>query len=441
MTKTAVNKTKDIAAEIIRSPLLWGTLGSVAFYWLIHSHRVTDPRVIRYFASHPVEYIATTMFFVGLASLVLRGIDLLLQFERLKQPLLGSVPSGGQPLHECGALLKRLAELPANLQRTYLVRRLRDGLEHVRRKGTADTLDDELKYLAESDAARAHANYALVRIIIWAIPILGFLGTVIGITLAIAKLAPEALENSLPEVTAGLGVAFDTTALALALSMLLMFAQFVAERFETRLLATVDERVSDELAGRFESFGTGGDPHLIAIRRMADAVLQATERVVHRQGELWQTTIDAAHHRWHELTDTTGRQLEAALRHALEQSLAAYAERLDHSASRTAEENRKHWDQVQAALVRTAEAMSTQQEELRRQGEILLSVVEASGQVSQLEATLNRNLSALAGSQNFEETLVSLAAATQLLSARLSGNAVAAPQVDLKNKRPTSHAA
>ena len=134
----------------------------------------------------------------------------------------------------------------------------------MRRKSSAETLDDELRALADYDVDRMHASYSLVRIIVWAIPILGFLGTVIGITLAIAKLSPDQLENSLPEVTAGLGIAFDTTALALALSMVLMFAKFFVERLETRLLMAVDRRVAEELVGRFQTYGTGADPHVAA---------------------------------------------------------------------------------------------------------------------------------------------------------------------------------
>ena len=78
-----------------------------------------------------------------------------------------------------------------------------------------------MTYLAELGSGRLHDGYALIRTITWAVPILGFLGTVIGITMAIANITPDKLEASLPEVTAGLAVAFDTTALSLALSMLL----------------------------------------------------------------------------------------------------------------------------------------------------------------------------------------------------------------------------
>ena len=66
--------------------------------------------------------------------------------------------------------------------------------------------------LADQAAERLHESYSLVRTITWAVPILGFLGTVVGITMAIANVTPEQLDTSLGEVTDGLAVAFDTTA-------------------------------------------------------------------------------------------------------------------------------------------------------------------------------------------------------------------------------------
>ena len=60
---------------------------------------------------------------------------------------------------------------------------------------------------------------------------MGFLGTVIGITVAIANLSPSQMEN-ITDVVAGLGTAFDTTATALGLSMVLMFSHFLVDRQE-----------------------------------------------------------------------------------------------------------------------------------------------------------------------------------------------------------------
>ena len=129
----------------------------------------------------------------------------------------------------------------------------------MRRQESADQLDEELKYLADVEADRTYEAYALARMIIWATPMLGFLGTVIGITLALGDLSPEALVNSPKEamegLLSGLSVAFDTTALALSLSMMLMFAQFLANQLETQLLTVVQRVASEELGTPLSSRG------------------------------------------------------------------------------------------------------------------------------------------------------------------------------------------
>ena len=69
------------------------------------------------------------------------------------------------------------------------------------------------------------------------------------------------------------------------------------------------------------------------------------------------------------------------------------------------------------------------------------SAQSATGEVIGLEAALNDNLKALAGSKNFEDTVMSLSAAIHLLSTRLSDTADQTSQVDLKKPVPKGRAA
>jgi hypothetical protein len=317
-------------------------------------------------------------------------------------------------------LLAQLDEAPAKAQESYLVQRLRSALLFVRRKGSAEELSQELKYLAEMDDARANGSYAFVRVIIWAIPILGFLGTVIGITMAIASLDPRALEASMSTVIASLGVAFDTTALALVLSMVLMFTQYAVDRTEQRLLARVEEVVDDELSARFLQTKTGGHPEVAAVRRMSEALLEATGRLVEKQAELWNETITAAQQQWAGSFASTANQLEAALRQSISSTLQAHAQEIAAAGQSVAHQTHEYWARVQEAWGENLRVMQSQQEQLIRQGEVLHEVVEATGRVARLEDTLNRNLAALAGSHDFAETVDRLAAVIHLLNARLT---------------------
>ena len=68
-------------------------------------------------------------------------------------------------------------------------------------------------------------------------------------------------------------------------------------------------------------------------------------------------------------------------------------------------------------------------------------ILQATGDVEQLQDVLNRNLAALAGAKNFEQTVLGLAAAIHLLNGRMVESASAAPAVQLESKRRTSKAA
>ena len=186
-----------------------------------------------------------------------------------------------------------------------------------------------------------------------------------------------------------------------------------------RLLSAVDANVSAELTGRFQDFGPTADPHVAAVRNMVDTVVQSTETLVRRQTELWRSTLDAAHREWCGWTARAGEQFEQAFASALRASLKEHAESMAAAEESLAHANREHWDRVQRTLAESSRIAASQQAELAEQGKVFREIVEATDQVRRLETTLNKNLAALAGAKNFEDTVMSLAAAIQLLSTRL----------------------
>jgi hypothetical protein len=97
--------------------------------------------------------------------------------------------------------------------------------------------------------------------------------------------------------------------------------------------------------------------------------------------------------------------------------------------------------EMQVAVVEAAGTTVAQQEQLIRQSNVLLKVVEATGQIQQLEDALNRNLASLSGAHSFEQTAASLAAAVQLLAARLHQPLVVRNEVDLGGEPRSGHAA
>ena len=304
------NSTKQWLPAVLGQlgwPLILGLAASTLFYALILQGPLRTEATLRYFASHPVSVCASTMFFIGMAALILKALNTLGQFGALGKATLGLDHGETVAASQCDELIEGVQNLPSTARESYLGRRLRNVLEYVRSRGGADGVDDELKYLSDMDAAKQQDSYALVRIIIWATPMLGFLGTVIGITQALGDLDPAELatsvQSAMDKLLSGLYVAFDTTALALTLSIVLMFLQFLVDRVETQLLGMVDQRMHEEFRGRFESVGTANDPFLHSIERMGHAVLTTAEVLVKQQAELWRESLDHAQQKWMQTAD------------------------------------------------------------------------------------------------------------------------------------------
>ena len=76
--------------------------------------------------------------------------------------------------------------------------------------------------MCDSEAEKAESELSIIRYIAWAIPSVGFIGTVRGIGEALAQ-AHRAVEGDITGVTQSLGVAFNSTFVALVISIVLMF--------------------------------------------------------------------------------------------------------------------------------------------------------------------------------------------------------------------------
>ena len=123
-------------------------------------------------------------------------------------------------------------------------------------------LDDSTFYLSATET-----SYTFPRVLVWAIPLLGFIGTVIGISQAVNGFSSfleqageiEQIKEGIGTVTSGLAVAFDTTLLALLLSVLVMIPLVLVERMESRLLLRIDIYINDFVLPRFKEKGENLD--------------------------------------------------------------------------------------------------------------------------------------------------------------------------------------
>ena len=144
-----------------------------------------------------------------------------------------------------------------------MVNRIRKGLEHFAVRQSNPEVASLMMSQSELDAASVNSSYAVVKVFIWAIPILGFIGTVLGISNAVGGFSGaldqaqdiEVLKASLNEVTAGLAVAFDTTLVALVMSLLVSFPASIIQKREEDFLGKVDDYCSENLLKRLNDAG------------------------------------------------------------------------------------------------------------------------------------------------------------------------------------------
>lgn len=409
MKRKHVQNILAIGLSTVGWPLIGGLILTVAFYLIIHQGWISNPLVVRYFAGHPVEYIETGLFFVGLAAIMLATFDVIGQFGSMHRIALPERGPGLTAIREVGPWLRQLQELSETVRDSYLGRRFRDALQFLERTGSAENLDAELKHLSDLAVEQQQERYALVRIVVWATPMLGFLGTVIGITMALGELSPTALvqtpEAAMESLLAGLSVAFDTTAIALSFSMVLMFCQFVTSRLESELLASVDARVNSELVGRFATISSASRPESLGYhdgREMSQAVdrfLAGTEEMLRQHDRrLEQTIIDMQKH-WSRIADQTTDAIRSGLVGAMRDSVLDHAAVLARSEDDLQEKAAVYWNQLQHALQSNASVIQQQQVELARQGDIMMQVLRATGDVVSLQDALCQNLKLLRGRQ------------------------------------------
>jgi biopolymer transport protein ExbB/TolQ len=163
-------------------------------------------------------------------SIVLQAPDLRQIYARTREQ---SLPGGGA----AGRFLPRL------IQRVILQFQASGSVEQ-----SSTLLNSSLElFLHEIDL-----RYSMIRYIVWLIPSLGFIGTVIGISLALGFAGEVDLQDPslLAELTKRLAVAFNTTLLALVMSAVIVLIQHVVQARDEGALNRVGQYCLDHLINR-----------------------------------------------------------------------------------------------------------------------------------------------------------------------------------------------
>jgi hypothetical protein len=158
----------------------------------------------------------------------------------------------------------------AQHQNLILINRINKGIKQLKISNRPSEVANVLSTVSETDSAIIDSSYVPIKFMIWVIPVLGFIGTVMGMSSAIGSfnvvlrgikdVGFQGMEAGLGKVTAGLAVAFDTTFLALVLSAFINLIANMIQKREEDLLSDVDDFATDNIVNKLSVVQTYASP-------------------------------------------------------------------------------------------------------------------------------------------------------------------------------------
>ncbi len=151
-----------------------------------------------------------------------------------------------------GNVLEELEKLPGHITGTPLVETLKASLRRYLITRDVQNTSDAINASVEAQGVRLEAENSTIRYLIWAIPSVGFIGTVRGIGQALSQ-AEKALAGDIATMTDSLGVAFNSTFVALLISIFLMFFLHQLQRAQDGVLVETQAYCEKFLLNRISS--------------------------------------------------------------------------------------------------------------------------------------------------------------------------------------------
>jgi len=177
----------------------------------------------------PTQYATLFLFFWAISILFVKSRKLSLQRKALE---LAAIPHQADFIlnpDTAPPVLERIHTLVDSTSNFLLLNRIERALSNLKNIGQISDVSNILQTQAEYDEEQVASSYNLVSGFVWAIPVLGFIGTVIGLSFAIGKFSDtlkagsnmDGIRTSLEGVTTNLAVAFETTLVALVCALIL----------------------------------------------------------------------------------------------------------------------------------------------------------------------------------------------------------------------------
>jgi biopolymer transport protein ExbB/TolQ len=206
----------------------------------------------------PIPYSIVLFFFWSLAILFLKLLKYRLQSLALGCRIVPDDPEFVLSPHTVDEVFHAIYRTADDPRHFVLFNRIVIALSNLRNLGRVTDVDEILRSQAESDESGMETSYAILQGFVWAIPVLGFIGTVLGLSQAIGGFGSvlatstdmSELKPALQSVTGGLAVAFETTLHGLLAALVIQLLLTMLKKSEEEFLDSCSEYCIRHIVGR-----------------------------------------------------------------------------------------------------------------------------------------------------------------------------------------------
>ena len=184
------------------------------------------------------DFEQESCFILALWAVAIMGLKTRIALHERKlltQSLLEVTPGTSILPEDTRQYARPLQALPEEEREYLLPRALLAALQRFGSTRNIQNVSNAIREVCETEADRLDSELSMIRYIIWAIPSIGFIGTVRGIGEALGQ-AHRAVEGDIVGVTVSLGIAFNSTFIALIISIFIMFLMHQLQLLQERLV-------------------------------------------------------------------------------------------------------------------------------------------------------------------------------------------------------------
>ncbi len=215
--------------------------GSESAIEIARSHGQSAPRNFLIILKDVEQEICIILMLWGVYLILEKGFSIIKDKYLFEEDLLGlpeAAAGSANKVQAAETARAHLEQLPAAIVKTPLVITLRLSLGRFLITKDVHSTSESIDSNVEALAVGIEADNSMIRYLIWAIPSIGFIGTVRGIGQALAQ-ADQALAGDIAGMTGSLGLAFNSTFVALIISIFLMFLLHQLQRMQDGLLVDI----------------------------------------------------------------------------------------------------------------------------------------------------------------------------------------------------------